>query len=429
MVLKGVQDEANGRVLREFYVGQRWKVELLGAIPIHEQQRPQVTLSPTTEGLEGVEDSEARAWYFVAPTELLGNWMDAYGGLLATQLMHRNFLSGGGAPDFIADAADIIIRSSTHELSYSHSIKALTYDSSVRVRLHTDDGWHVRALGGGTGGDVREVLKDVKALLIRGGFYRGSEITILHSFEISSSSSSASSSSASASASSAAGAAAADGGLSSAGGGGRDKGKWIPAKDPVSGRTYYWHSITKQSRWRMPKEEADAHSQNSSSSTFSTSSSASSVSSSSSRPCAQTVSQLLDARVHRESSDEGRRGEKAPSQGETRDFNERTEANVRGEGRAASGEDDGGVGAGGMSESERGSLLQRAGGQEMVQARVTLEDSILAITRTHLLVVDRHCVLRADVRNVESLQLSRESEGGAGKIFSSCVYRARARFF
>jgi len=68
--------------------------------------------------------------------------------------------------------------------------------------------------------------------------------------------------------------------------------------------------------------------------------------------------------------------------------------------------------ASGLDERERGSVLQRAAGEEMVQARVTLLESTLAITRTHFILVDRHCVLRADVRNVESLDLALDSASG-----------------
>jgi hypothetical protein len=122
------QGEEGGRVLREFGkdrmqlaagVPPQWRVEFMES----SDEQPRVELSATSDGLEGVEDNEARAWYFVAPAELLGDWRDAYGGTLAIQLMHRNFLRGGSPPDFMRDAADIIIRSLTHELSYSHAVQ------------------------------------------------------------------------------------------------------------------------------------------------------------------------------------------------------------------------------------------------------------------------------------------------------------------
>jgi len=59
-------------------VGQRWLVQVGAANDVH--QPPQVVLSVTAEGQEGVEEAEARAWYFVAPAEILGNWIEAYGG-------------------------------------------------------------------------------------------------------------------------------------------------------------------------------------------------------------------------------------------------------------------------------------------------------------------------------------------------------------
>ena len=119
--------------------------------------------------------------------------------------MHRNFLSGG-APDFISDAADIIIRSATHELSYSRAIKPLTYESLARVRLHEDEGWRLRELEGwgfrrgggggqhvGSGEVMRKVLQNVQGLLVRGGFYRGSEIAVLHTLKVSAAAAAASS--------------------------------------------------------------------------------------------------------------------------------------------------------------------------------------------------------------------------------------------
>ena len=79
VTLAGVQSDDRGRVLREFVkeaaAGASWMVEVVG-----DSQQPQVALSVTAEGLEAVEGDEARAWYFVAPGELLGDWTEAYGG-------------------------------------------------------------------------------------------------------------------------------------------------------------------------------------------------------------------------------------------------------------------------------------------------------------------------------------------------------------
>jgi len=91
--------------------------------------------------------------------------------MLSAQLLHRNFL-GGGEPDFISDAPDIIIRSTSHQISYSHTIKPLAYESLARLRLHEDENWRVSATdrGGGGGdhaGNMQEVLKDVHCFLIR----------------------------------------------------------------------------------------------------------------------------------------------------------------------------------------------------------------------------------------------------------------------
>lgn len=79
-----VQDEGWGQVLREFRAEdthsperKAWLIELADA---RGQQWPQVALATTPEGIEGIEEGEARAWYFVAPAELLGNWTVAYGG-------------------------------------------------------------------------------------------------------------------------------------------------------------------------------------------------------------------------------------------------------------------------------------------------------------------------------------------------------------
>ena len=349
--------------------------------------------------------------------------------------MHRNFLSGG-APDFISDAADIIIRSATHELSYSRAIKPLTYESLARVRLHEDEGWRLRELEGwgfrrgggggqhvGSGEVMRKVLQNVQGLLVRGGFYRGSEIAVLHTLKVSAAAAAASSPSSSYGTSSGTSSSAKP---ENSGGGGGEEGKWIPAKDPVSGRTYYWHSITKQSRWRIPQEDAHAASPASSpSSPPSLSSPANSAASSASaasvsRPGADTVSQLLHARARRQSSsgaqdsshepDDGAQPRGADSASAVLGTDQAVHGGVRAEGAGSGEEGDAGRG---MTERERGSVLQRAAGEHMVQARVSLQDSILAITSTHFILVDRHCVLRADVRNVESLGAQDARAGGA----------------
>ena len=77
------QDDTGGKILREFRavdsnVGARetWLVELADA----RDEPPRVTVGTTSEGLEGIEEEEARAWYFVAPKELLGSWAEAYDG-------------------------------------------------------------------------------------------------------------------------------------------------------------------------------------------------------------------------------------------------------------------------------------------------------------------------------------------------------------
>lgn len=77
------QDDTGEKILREFRavdsnVGARktWLVRLADA----RDEPPRVTIGTTPEGLEGIEEAEARAWYFVAPNELLGSWAEAYGG-------------------------------------------------------------------------------------------------------------------------------------------------------------------------------------------------------------------------------------------------------------------------------------------------------------------------------------------------------------
>ena len=64
-------------MLREFWKdsGQYWGTEV-----VDDDRQPQVALSVTPDGLEALEDDEARPWYFVAPRELLGDWAVAYGG-------------------------------------------------------------------------------------------------------------------------------------------------------------------------------------------------------------------------------------------------------------------------------------------------------------------------------------------------------------
>lgn len=64
-------------MIRNMAAGVRWSAQISAPSDPHE---PQVVLSATSEGQEGVEEAEARAWYFVAPDELLGNWVEAYGG-------------------------------------------------------------------------------------------------------------------------------------------------------------------------------------------------------------------------------------------------------------------------------------------------------------------------------------------------------------
>ena len=350
--------------------------------------------------------------------------------------MHRNFL-GGSTPEFISDAADIIIRSASHELRYSRAVKPLAYQSSAQLRLHEDEGWHLHGRGAGTAGseggsgEMQAVLADVRGLLIRGGFYRGPEITTLTSVVLSAAPHVSSSPESAATSSTSVGRAATSGQEEQ--GWGPEKGRWIPAKDPVSGRTYYWHSITKQSRWRIPKEEHEA-SQPSSSTT---------AASSGGRPGVQTLSDLDDARAQRQaSSDLSRAGHDAgaaPALGQQpgATSQEATDAarprrgrddssGMRaGAGVAAGGvevevgevlaEGGGGIEEGsdsGLSEKERASVLLHAAGEEMVQARVSLQDGILAMTRTHMILVDRHCLLRADLRSVQSLDLSHDHEGG-----------------
>ena len=83
-----------------------------------------------------------------------------------------------------------------------------------------------------------------------------------------------------------------------------------------------------------------------------------------------------------------------------------------GEGWAEGGGVIGEGGDSGLSEKERASVLLYAAGEEMVQARVSLQDGMLAMTRTHMIVVNRHCLLRADLRSVQSLDLSHDHEGG-----------------
>jgi hypothetical protein len=326
-------------------------------------------------------------------------------GTLDVKLMHRNFLTRG-QPEFIGTAPDIIIRSTSHELRYFGAVKPLTYESSAHVRLHEEEEWHVAALG--TDGEqtrsdsagMHNILSDVRVFLIRGGFYRGPEITILHAFTLSSSSTTASSSSSThASASLTASAEGEQGSAVQGANGARgtpDKGKWVPAKDPVSGRTYYWHSITKQSRWRVPKEdggEADATGRMELPS----------------RPSSDTVSAILEARAQRHGAAGGQEHQEAQG----KEGGGGGDPGVDGDGRAGQvGEGEGeallsgggwlrggGLGGeksvGGMSEGERGKVLLHAAGEEMMQARVALDAGTLAMTRSHLLLVDRYCVLRA----------------------------------
>ena len=371
----GGQDQSGagsggGRVLREYRggevadpVGQHWRLQVVLA---HERP-PRVTLSPSREGWEGVEDDEDRAWYFVGPGEFLGDWSDAYGGAVEAELMHRNFLAGG-APEFIGDAADVIIRSSTHELQYFSAVKPLSYQSSPRIRLHEDAGWRVSALGGSSlegSGSMQDVLKDVSAVLIRGGFYVGAEITILHSFTLFAAAARAGSTPSST---------VLGRGALAPGVGQAKTGRWVPAKDPVSGRTYYWHSITKQSRWTLPKEDADdvgrgghavaqeqmpveARQQD--------------------QRGGEVVSKVLESMPHRAVA----QGEVVGAAGEGR----RTSLHVpfhHGEATGAS-EAQSGVhtakhahevdhAAGGLTEKERGNVLSHAAGEEMVQARISL---------------------------------------------------------
>lgn len=80
-----MQDESREQVLREFRVESNgfsekkvWQIQF--ADEARHEQHPHVAIATTPEGLEGVEEGESRAWYFVAPAELLGNWASAYGG-------------------------------------------------------------------------------------------------------------------------------------------------------------------------------------------------------------------------------------------------------------------------------------------------------------------------------------------------------------
>ena len=74
-----MQGDDRGRVLRELGKDlsswKRWVVDADG-----EEQKPKVVLSPTSEGLEAIEEDEPRPWYYMAPEEMLGDLGDAYGG-------------------------------------------------------------------------------------------------------------------------------------------------------------------------------------------------------------------------------------------------------------------------------------------------------------------------------------------------------------
>jgi len=131
-----------------------------------------------------IDDAKGLDWYWQAPPKFLGNMSGAYGGTLSFEVKVP------ASPDF--DRPDVILAGSDVTLVIdagpSPSYPPLNWQH-YSVRLAEGEGWKVTRLDGSdaTGEQIRNVLRSLAVLRIRGEFYYGVDTGYLDNVRIESS--------------------------------------------------------------------------------------------------------------------------------------------------------------------------------------------------------------------------------------------------
>ncbi|GAB2533243.1 hypothetical protein GCM10027085_25150 [Spirosoma aerophilum] len=117
--------------------------------------------------LEGIDTGE-NAWYFVAPTRFINEAKFSYGRTLSFDLKQS-------ATDDQVHFADLILTDSLTTLTFNTPDHPKTTWTHYAVKLDECQGWK-KGKTKATQADIQAVLKNLKALHIRGEFRAGPDI-------------------------------------------------------------------------------------------------------------------------------------------------------------------------------------------------------------------------------------------------------------
>eukprot|EP00960_Hanusia_phi_P071298 767520-Hanusia_phi.AAC.2 len=373
-----------------------WKIVSSDGKPVNV-----LSVDAVWDGVEVVEDT-SHEWYYSLPPKLYDGLAHAYGNILKWELIHRNFPNK--FEEFLF-AHDLIIRGKGLSVSFSGAVDPLKFKTNAQAWIHESAGWKVKydvenLWNDAKAEDIQQALQNVRGLLFRGGFYQGSEVTVLVSFQLEAMQKVSKIADAKfngeegnennlhgrpqtrAHQNS-------DGSFvkKSSSETGRDKkarspsldeafqqdvqeGVWIPAKDPVKGKTYFWNSVTKQSVWKLPK----------------------------------------GAKVQEKKDDGGKKkddsGKKKDDGGKKKDDSGKKKDDTGKNSDKSMPSFQKPSGQGILSEQEVSILVEIASNKHVVQARVLTAQGLIAVTSRHLIVVESACLYRVDLREVLQIDFS-----------------------